>query len=66
MNKLETNYRIVFPADGKYGRKPEKSLRWNGMMGMVLDNVSNPNKIIEIICKNSKKNSLDNIVYFNS
>ena len=55
MNKLETNYRIVFPDDGKYGGKLEKSLRWNGMMGMVLDNVSNPNKIIEIICKNSKK-----------
>ena len=38
---MDLNYQIVTPSDDKYGGKLEGSQRWNGMVGMVLDNVSN-------------------------
>ena len=40
MNELDRNYRIIFPSDGKYGGKSSQNFGWNGMVGMVLDNVS--------------------------
>ena len=40
MNELDTNYRIVLPSDGKYGGRSDQNFRWNGMIGLVLDNVS--------------------------
>ena len=40
MNELDTNFRIVLPSDGKYGGRSDQNFRWNGMIGLVLDNVS--------------------------
>ena len=40
MNELDTNFRIVLPSDGKYGGRSNRNFRWNGMIGLVLDNVS--------------------------
>ena len=40
MNELDTNYRIVLPSDGKYGGRSDQNFRWNGMIGLVMDNVS--------------------------
>ena len=40
MNELDTNYRIVLPSDGKYGGRSNQNFRWNGMIGLVLENVS--------------------------
>ena len=32
-------YRIVTPRDGRYGSKSKLNQKWDGMVGMVLDNV---------------------------
>ena len=47
MNELDRNYRIIYPSDGKYGGKSEQNFGWNGMVGMVLDNVSSKSYQVE-------------------
>ena len=32
-------YQIITPRDGRYGSKSKHNQRWDGMVGMVLDNV---------------------------
>ena len=47
MNELDRNYRIIYPSDGKYGGKSTQNFGWNGMVGMVLDNVSSKSYKVE-------------------
>ena len=50
LDALELDYRIVPPADGKYGSKNELNGEWTGMMGMIQKNVSS-NLFTCILCK---------------
>ena len=37
---MEVDFQIVSPQDNRYGRKDNKTGKWNGLMGMVIDGVS--------------------------